>query len=612
MMHLEELMQLQDVMPDPLSVPVFLFTIPTHWTAGIAALFLSFLFFLGPEITTQGLFMVWFFSMLPDMIDNPESRPGMVFSGLVKVLTFGKVDLGRYVEHRGFWHSISALALMTGLAYLIYPEVAPYLFIGMGSHVYIDGAQRRGISLMGFGEWKGRLWRKLEIPSGRKEEFYFMASTLLIILLGSWVVSEGGTRIIICKKLGTLECTIRLLLKCRAEGRECTLALEDAQSQPGGSSLLSGDFPEPEAVGLARIVFRKNGVPYSLGHASDDNYFAGRNSFIRFGEKNKTCRFSFRLNSQPLGSLKDLINTPLPNYRISGNVLLHEPLNVPIFHSRYNTISGNGSQLKLTFATLPDIEAYSLQHVLIESADLELAYYVKADEECRWKAPGEFPSASPQTMTFTAGRNSKLLVKEGDLLAAGALVAINTALDEEIRILERELQAEIIQAERREQEHRRQDEIHRRREGALSAELAEKEKTVSQLERIQGMNPSQLSDEAGKRAMPNVSPNDLSLAARRLSASLLERAAKEQKEAREKLERLREGWTKELHSDQTAKEQSALKVQKLSAKHSELKDKREIRASAGGKILRIEKSFNNGKMRIKILLLARKVEVGQN
>ena len=105
--------------PEPLPIPLFLFTTPTHWAAGLAVLFMSHLFFEAPALSNLSFFLVWFFSMVPDMIDNPESRPGMVFSGLIKLVTLGKLDIGRYVEHRGFWHSLSALALITLSAYLI-------------------------------------------------------------------------------------------------------------------------------------------------------------------------------------------------------------------------------------------------------------------------------------------------------------------------------------------------------------------------------------------------------------------------------------------------------------------------------------------------------------
>ena len=597
---------------ETLGIPLFLFTTPTHWAAGMAALFVSHLFFQNPEISAQGLALVWLFSMLPDMIDNPESRPGMVFSGLIKLLTLGRLEIGRYVEHRGFWHSLSALALMTGLAYLIFPKAAPYLFLGMGSHIYTDGAQKRGINLFGFGEWRGRIWRKTEIPSGRKEEFYFMAAALVVVLIGSWVYSEGGTKNLICKSLGTLECSIRLLNRCRAEGRACILVLTDAQKQPGGSTLLSGEFPEPEAIGLARIIFWKDGIPYSLGHNSEDNYFAERDSFIRFGNKNKACRFTFQLRNQPLGSLKSFIPTSLPHYRISGNVLLHQPLNVQIFHNRYNTISGKGSQLIFTHASLPDIETYSLQHLLVESADLELAYYAEANEECRWIAPKQFPSAGLLALSFSLGRGSNLLVAEGDVIPAGGLIAVNAGLDEEIRILEQELQAEVSQSERREQERQRRRELNREQERVLSAELAEKESAVRQLLKVRDMSAKQLLYALRQRPQENLSPEELSASANKILRTLLRNAEKESKEARDRFSRLREGNAKELLSYQTAKEQSALKTKKLSSKHSELKVKREVRSAISGKVVRIEKAYQDMGMRVKVLVLSDKTAAGQN
>lgn len=596
-----------------LPVPLFLFTMPTHWAAGAAALLLSNMFFQAPELSKETFFLVWFFSMLPDMIDNPQSRPGMVFSGMVRLLTVGKVEIGRYVEHRGFWHSLSALALVSGLAYFIYPDAVGSAILGMGSHIYIDGFQKRGINLFGFGEWRGRVSKKTEIPSGRKEEAYFAAVLVLVILLSSWVASAGGGKDFVCKQLGTLECIIRQLIKCRAEGRFCILYLEKAQKQPGGGSLLSGEFLEPEAIGLAKIIFwKKDKTPYSLGHSADDNYLAGRSGHIIKGPKNKACLFAFQLQNQPLGDLKRIIPASLPHYRISGNALLREQVNVKIFHHRHNTISGKGSQLKLTYASLPDIELYGLENILVESADLELLYYVPEGEQCRWQAPKDHVAGKVEILNFWLERDAKMVVAEGATIPAGGLIALNAGVDDEIRLLERELQAVTSQADRRETERQRKEARFQFQEKPLSDELAKNAATIKRLKGIQRLNPGRLLDELRKSGSPEVSPVDVASSARRISAKFLQQLEKDRKQIANNLERLREAWASELNSYRTAKEQSDLKMQKLSAKHSALSAKREIRTDIGGKVLRIEKTIHDEKMRLKILLLARKAEVGQN
>lgn len=600
-----------DIFAQPMSVPIFLFTIPTHWASAIAALFMAHILFNAPEVNTYGLILTWLFSMLPDFIDNPQSRPGMVFSGFVKLISAGRWDIGRYVEHRGFWHSFTALALMTAIAYLIWPSAAPYLFLGMGSHIFFDGFQEKGISLLGFGEWRGRISKKAKIPSGRQEEFYFMAATLIPIFVGAWLVAEGGTKPVICKYLGTVECTARMVQKHRAEGKATVLLLQGASHQSGGGPL-SGEFHEPEAIGMARIVFWKDGIPYSLGNSEDDNFIAGRSSFIKVLGEAKACRFAFQIRGKTLGSLKDFIDASLPYYRISGNVLLSEAVNLKIFHNRYNSISGKGRQLKLTAAKLPDIEAYEIENALIETADLELVYYAKGNEPCRFDPPKDVASAEIYTQHITLRLSASLLMGEGDSVNEGMAIAEDPGIDEQVRLLREELLTEKSRLERRELALARHKEKYLAEGKELAPDLMLAGKYVERLKQFRRASGHQLLRIAGLSLPRSVTGAELQAAAKRVSGELLERLEKEHGQMKEKLERSQESHLKDLRELQDLKEKYALEVQKKKAEIADLKNKREIHAAVSGKVLRIEKSSHNDLVKVKILILVGHSEVLEN
>ncbi len=64
------------------------------------------------------------------------------FFSFIAVCTFGK-----YQPHRSFMHSIPALAILTAIVYFMYPLLAPYFFISMLSHIFIDLFNKKRVKL---------------------------------------------------------------------------------------------------------------------------------------------------------------------------------------------------------------------------------------------------------------------------------------------------------------------------------------------------------------------------------------------------------------------------------------------------------------------------------
>lgn len=128
--------------------------------AGIAALFAEYKFDLG--ITKN-------FNRESDMF-----RLVLGFISFIAVCTFGK-----YQPHRSFMHSIPALALLTAIVYFMYPALAPYFFISMFSHIFIDLFNRRKIRLL-YPLKKG-LCFKLCPANGKVNDILFIAGSVLSV-----------------------------------------------------------------------------------------------------------------------------------------------------------------------------------------------------------------------------------------------------------------------------------------------------------------------------------------------------------------------------------------------------------------------------------------------
>ncbi|HLD06305.1 MAG TPA: metal-dependent hydrolase [Candidatus Nanoarchaeia archaeon] len=73
-----------------------------------------------------------FASLLPD-IDHPEAKLGRY------------MPLGFLFEHRGFFHGIAALAMMSGISLVFFPGYTAAVAIGYGSHILGDALSRKGI-----------------------------------------------------------------------------------------------------------------------------------------------------------------------------------------------------------------------------------------------------------------------------------------------------------------------------------------------------------------------------------------------------------------------------------------------------------------------------------
>ncbi|MBI4148900.1 metal-dependent hydrolase [Candidatus Woesearchaeota archaeon] len=91
--------------------------------------------FLGSLVFPGNLWMIAvaaFASLLPD-VDHPDAKAGRY------------MPLSFLFEHRGFFHSIAALAMMSGIGLAFFPGYTAAIAIGYGSHILGDALSRKGI-----------------------------------------------------------------------------------------------------------------------------------------------------------------------------------------------------------------------------------------------------------------------------------------------------------------------------------------------------------------------------------------------------------------------------------------------------------------------------------
>lgn len=130
---------------------------------GIAVLFAEYKFDLG--ITKN-------FSRESDMF-----RLVLGFISFIAVCTFGK-----YQPHRSFMHSIPALAILTGIVYFMYPALAPYFFIAMFSHIFIDLFNKKKVKLI-YPLKKGFCFKLCPADGKANDVLFLIGSALSVFFL---------------------------------------------------------------------------------------------------------------------------------------------------------------------------------------------------------------------------------------------------------------------------------------------------------------------------------------------------------------------------------------------------------------------------------------------
>ncbi|MBN1157134.1 metal-dependent hydrolase [Candidatus Woesearchaeota archaeon] len=339
-------------------------TAPTHIAGSISLLLMS-------AVVLRCFSVEWIyvlFTMLSSLVcdfDNPKSYAGWLFRNFILMITFGKVDVSRILEHRGFFHSLPFCLMVCGIVYAVAPTFAPYVFIGIMSHIILDTFQSRGVRLLGFGNSWARFSTNWAIPLRSAGEYSFLASCILVILVCSLILHKGGTNHLIRKALGTL--------KASSEDINDLQEFEKFLVVADGNS--AKEYFVLDSLGNDSIIVRDGNVPLAYGYKKDCHIKASGKSFVKKGGKVSVLNYRFVMRDVPLRHLYSRIDLSY-FYYFSGKALLYSPIEIPSFHNRYNTISGSGRKYSFEFASLDDLKIYGIEDSVVEVGDFEVVYRV--------------------------------------------------------------------------------------------------------------------------------------------------------------------------------------------------------------------------------------------
>lgn len=409
-------------------------TTPTHIISSISILLLTAVTLRCLDTSWPYILFTILAGLLPD-IDTPRSIPGYLMQRLVRLVSFGRVDLSR-LEHRGFTHSIPFLIFLCLILWPIKAELIPYLVLGFLGHIYLDSFQKTGIKLLGWGNSWFRFSLKYTIPLRSPGEYGFMAAGLFIIILCSVILHRGGASAIIRQALGTVRASSEAL----SEWQDYRLSLVVTKGTQ------SEEYEVIDAFGDDAIILRRNGVPLKYGYSDTSQLRAqGTKSYAVRHEKVSRITYPFVMRDEPLRALYERIEQAYP-YHLSGSALMKESLTIPKFYNRYNTVEAEGKRLSLHYARLDDLDIYGIANNKVDVGDFTVTYQVREGQDVsalKDKVSGEVSSDITTVMQRIAELES---MAEADVSELLGISRENAAVYEPVF---RRMVKELLEAEKR-------------------------------------------------------------------------------------------------------------------------------------------------------------------
>jgi len=345
-------------------------TAPTHILSSTAVLFLASVILRCLNTSPLYIAFTVLAGLIPD-IDTNKSVIGFIFHRIIYLFSFGRIDLSKYVEHRGFFHSIAFLILLSVTICFINAKLIPYLWLGFLSHVYLDSFQKTGVKLLGFGNHWARFSLKYSLPMRSPAEYAILASSVLVIFLSATIINKGGSNHIIRKGLGTLRASVEDINALK--DYKLYLVVNDGTGEQ--------EYEIIDALGNDAIVLLDGNVPVQYGYRKDCQLQAsGNKSYIRKEAETKTIEYDFILKDFPLSDLYQRIDLSY-FYYLSGRALLDESVDIPHFFNRYNTITASGKNILFSYARLDDLKIYNIENKKVSFGDFKVTYKVKTGQD---------------------------------------------------------------------------------------------------------------------------------------------------------------------------------------------------------------------------------------
>jgi len=339
-------------------------TAPTHLAGATAGMLLIAVAFRCLDIGWATILFTMFAGLLPD-IDNKKSIIGWLFQRGILILSFGKIDVSRYVKHRGFFHSLPFLFFMILFFFFVRADLISYLVIGVLTHLLFDSFNMRGCNFLGWGNGRGRFSLNWHIPLRTSGEYSLLASCLLVIVFCYVIISSGGATYLIQKSLGTLRASIESIDDFM--GYECFLVIRGQDEEK--------EYFIIDSLGKETIVLLDGNTPISFGLRKECNLKAVNKSYVKKGRKMKTLKYKFILKDKSFRHLYNKIDSSY-FYYFSGSALLKNSNDIPFFYNRYNTVTVSGKRLNFEFARLDDLKVYGIEDAEMMLGDFVITYRI--------------------------------------------------------------------------------------------------------------------------------------------------------------------------------------------------------------------------------------------
>jgi inner membrane protein len=412
-------------------------TAPTHISfslifyfiiAGVSSLF---------NVNIGTLSIVVLGSLMPD-IDTVTSAIGRTLFPIAAAIE-------KKWGHRTITHSFVGVGIagIIALPVLYFSHNYYYAFlIGYLSHILIDCCNKKGPTIF----WPSSI--RAVLP-GRKEFRIQVASSAEFILLAVFVVMSGVLYPVahrgFTKSLHWLLGDIRsavLDYHDYATNNESYIDLEAVDNVT--YEKIKGKFKIVGSTGRGTLVIACSPELRTVGNYDNDNWRPVKARVVK-GEPIKIVTQEVDLSHRVLGDIEYFLDKS-QDQRLYGSVEVIDQANVPYLPGLYNPVDVKGKNLVLTHATLKDIEKLNLSEVYIKEGKLliktdlkESEHLTNVDSKKAEMLKNRF--SEKYDIAFSIENKDEVLVKRGETISQGQVIARVRRKIKEVKAIEEELSA---------------------------------------------------------------------------------------------------------------------------------------------------------------------------
>ena len=370
----------------------------------------------GIDLNTENAIICAIGSLTPDL-DNSNSWLGRLLPIISKTIE-------RKFGHRTITHSIFAIILLLIANVIIQKQELIAFSIGYISHILIDCTNIQGVKILYPLSVKNAVFpfdtqqpEAYRIKVGSKNDIAL--GFLFLILTAPFAYLSHKTHIKIIREIQKdINSAVRAYNEI-AKDFICFAKLEGINTTT--HEHISGEFMIITAEKLQRMLIRYNQTTVAVGKDNfKDDIFTTNILTIP--------KIKAQTQISPTQTLQNISLSTLSNPEqdsliyISGKIEFYEPIKITLPPTKFQFIKQTSeTKLELNYAPLDFLKSQGLADKILKNAEISIKSFTPI------QTPTTTPKTTTQTIEFTPNEEIQILIKTGQNITAGQIIAYKSS-----------------------------------------------------------------------------------------------------------------------------------------------------------------------------------------